>query len=62
MKNIPGFLDKDSITIVKEISNKWRELRNGYIEYLLKGFEELKQRGRGQAKGENKKRGGEEDA
>ena len=42
MKNIPGFLDEDSITVVKEISNKWRELRNGYIEYLYKQFDNIK--------------------
>lgn len=41
-KNVPRFLDLDTITVIKEITNKWRELRNSYIEYLIKGFNDIK--------------------
>ena len=44
MKNIPRLLDEDSITIIKEISNKWRELRNGYLDFLLEQFNDIKKK------------------
>ena len=44
MKNIPRLLDEDSITIIKEISHEWRELRINYINYLLSQFKNIKLR------------------
>lgn len=44
MKNIPRLLDEDSITVIKEISNEWRELRNNYFDFLLKQFDDIKKK------------------
>ena len=45
--NIPSLMDKDSLTVVKEIGNKWRSLKTEYINYILekytKDIEKLKE-------------------
>lgn len=39
--NYGQLLEKDTITVIKEIHNHWTDLKNGYIEFMLKRFNDL---------------------
>jgi len=40
-ENIPSLMDKDSITVIKEIHNKWMSYKHEYIKDILKRYDDL---------------------